>query len=375
LLSKDLKHKNNFNFLRLLLAVFVLLSHSPELIDGNRHREILTNIFGTISLGELAVAGFFLLSGYLIVQSWQRTPDLFSFLKKRILRIYPAFIVATLVSAFIVGPLGASPSEYFTQFNLFQFLKGMLLLRPPDVPPVFVDQPYPVVNASLWTIAYEFRCYVLVALLGMLGFISRQRLWLIFSVFVLIISPFPKSLDKVTFPGSSFLIGDPSDFIQFLAFFCAGGCFYLFRDKVRHSRSWIFFAFSLTVLGLFDHHALRLILPTLGAYVFFWFSFLSLSPLQQFGKLSDISYGTYLYGWPSQKLLFWYFPLMSPWLNFLLACGISFACGLLSWHLVEKPFLRLKKSEFKAQAAPVPDILYRPSEARPSEVENRSQYD
>jgi peptidoglycan/LPS O-acetylase OafA/YrhL len=101
--------QNNFNLVRLLLALLVLLSHAPELIDGNRSQEILTRMFGTLSFGELAVDGFFLLSGYLIMQSWDAQPQAWPFLKKRMLRIYPGFVIATLVCAFAVGPLAAEP--------------------------------------------------------------------------------------------------------------------------------------------------------------------------------------------------------------------------------------------------------------------------
>lgn len=96
---------NNFNFLRLLFASLVIVSHAPELRDGNRSREILTRIFGSISFGELAVDGFFLLSGYLIVQSWHHGPELGSFFSKRIRRIYPAFIIASLFCIAVVVPL------------------------------------------------------------------------------------------------------------------------------------------------------------------------------------------------------------------------------------------------------------------------------
>ncbi len=67
--SKDKRTGNNFNVMRLIFASLVLLSHSSELVDGDRHRELLTRVFGTISLGEVAVNGFFLLSGFLIIQS------------------------------------------------------------------------------------------------------------------------------------------------------------------------------------------------------------------------------------------------------------------------------------------------------------------
>jgi peptidoglycan/LPS O-acetylase OafA/YrhL len=338
--SNPVKHRNNFNFLRLLLAVLVLLSHAPELIDGNRHREILTQIFHTISFGELAVDGFFLLSGYLIIQSWQRSPQLFTFLKKRVLRIYPGFIVATLISAFIVGPLGAGSSlpDYMAQFNPLKFISGILLLKTPIAPPVFLGQPHPQVNGSLWTIGYEFRCYLLVAIFGLLGIVRRRRIWLIFSIFVLLSAVFP-SYSKIYL---RYIAHNPGDLIRFVSFFCAGGCFYLFRDHIVYSKKLALGLLPIAILSLFEPHLLKLILPTIGAYVFFWFAFLDIPSLNKIGASSDISYGLYLYGWPTQKLLYWYFPLMSPWLCFILACGISAGCGLLSWKFVEKPFLRFK---------------------------------
>jgi hypothetical protein len=118
-----------------------------------RHREILTNIFHTLSVGELAVNGFFLLSGYLILQSWQRQPQFTSFLKKRILRIYPGFIVASLVSMFMVTPLGIHLIDFWRRVDLLAHLQDLLCLNTPSAPPnIFEGDPYPKVNSSMWTI-------------------------------------------------------------------------------------------------------------------------------------------------------------------------------------------------------------------------------
>ena len=145
----DLARRNNFNFLRLFFASLVILSHSFELIDGNRNRELLTEVFGTISFGEFAVDGFFLVSGFLIVQSWNSEPKFYSFLLKRILRIYPGFIVAFLVCTLVVGPLGAEPTAYFSQLELNRLVLDMLKLRPPNTPPVFMGYPYAAVNGAM----------------------------------------------------------------------------------------------------------------------------------------------------------------------------------------------------------------------------------
>jgi peptidoglycan/LPS O-acetylase OafA/YrhL len=82
----------------------VLLAHAPELSDGNRSRELFSRLtHAGMTFGELGVDGFFLVSGFPIVQSWLGDPELLNLLRKRILRIVPGYIVAVILSTLGLG--------------------------------------------------------------------------------------------------------------------------------------------------------------------------------------------------------------------------------------------------------------------------------
>lgn len=363
------RRDNHFNFLRLLMATLVLLAHAPEITDGDRHREPLTRLGGALSLGEFAVAGFFLLSGFLIVQSWQRRPALADFLRNRVLRICPGFVVAALVSVVVVGALGAAhPGEYFARLQPRTILLELAFLHSPDTSPTFVGQPYAVVNGNLWTISYEFGCYLGVGLLGACGLVKRRRAFLAFTVGVAGVWLLPLAgramivfcvghlgLDCARSVALVLLLCKENGvFTRLLFVFCAGGCFALFQDRLRFSPRWAFVAFALTVPCLWSLVGSQLALTTLGAYAFFTFAFARIPGLAVFQGHTDISYGVYLYGWPVQKLLLWTWPGLSPWMLFALSVVGSAAAGWASWRLVEQPFLRLKSRPVPAAPVEIP---------------------
>ena len=347
---------NHFNFLRLVLASLVILSHAPELLDGSRRRELLSRLDGgTLSFGELAVDGFFLLSGFLIVQSWERQPRLGPYLRKRALRIYPGFVVAALVSAFVVGPLAADARAYFAQFRPGAFLGGVLLLQRPAVPPVFAGLAYPEVNNALWTIAYEFGCYLFVAAMGTLGFVKNRRGWLLVALAVLAYSSLPGHV-TLGLPGGGTwevaLRGAQGSACRLLAFFSVGGCFYLFRGEVRYRAGWAAVAAVVAAAGLGHARSVQGAVGIAGGYLLFWFAFRRVRSLEFFQRHADVSYGVYLYGWPAISLLVWWRPGISPWTLFAAAWAASLVLGWMSWHAVELPFLRLKPRHDPRDASP-----------------------
>ena len=138
------QHRNNVGALRLLLSLLVVLSHAPELLDGDRSRELLTGMFGTLSFGELAVDGFFLISGYLVTQSWVATGGGGPYFMRRILRIVPGFLVAYAISLLVFGPFGGGHLEALgPEGAAASVLRALLLLPPPT-------RPWPGSRARSW---------------------------------------------------------------------------------------------------------------------------------------------------------------------------------------------------------------------------------
>lgn len=341
---------NNFNLLRLSFAALVVLSHSFELIDRSRVNEPLDRLFHTYSLGDLAVDGFFTLSGFLILKSWQRDPGVWRYLARRALRIYPLFIVSSLLCGLLLGPLFGGGAAYFARFHAGEFLQWMLLLREPAVPPVFLGLPYTDVNGPMWTIQYEFMCYLLVALAGWVLLAGRAWFWrLLWAGAMLVNLVYADRLNDTHFFGSRLLLGDePGSFVRFLSFFSAGAVLFMYRDRVPYRAGWAALCALVCVLSLVRFDAAKLILPTAGAYLLFFCAFAALPAAgaigwaQGFVRRNDLSYGIYLFGWPVQQILLAELHLHSPWILTALALPCAAVCAFASWRLIERRCLSLK---------------------------------
>lgn len=337
------RHANNFGFLRLLFATLVILSHCPEMIDGNRSREILTRIFGTMSLGTAAVDGFFLISGYLILQSLTSSRSYFEYLCKRVLRIYPGYIVAFVISLGI-GSLGGGRIADPVQIPLD--VMRALSLHTPQLDGAFAGNPFAIVNGSMWTVSYEFRCYLLVMLLGAFG-VLRSRLVYVSLTAALLLSVLG-GLDFRWSPTVVAALGQAKLSEQFAFAFLVGGAFHLFRDKIVYTPRAALFALTALILLMFSPVFAETALVIFGGYALFYLALKFNSAwLSRIGSKVDLSYGIYLYAWPIQNLLIWHYRQISPWLLFALSASIASTCAYASWTFIESPALKLKWRYFR----------------------------
>lgn len=365
-MATKIKNGTNFALLRLLFAALVIFSHTAEIHDGDRSREPLTMVFGTVSFGELAVAAFFIISGYLITGSFLNSKSTLEYIVKRVCRIYPAFVVAFFVCVLIVAPLGGgiltatgvANSSFHGPLYPVLLVVGALTLSQPPANLAFHDTYYPWLNGAMWTIPYEFRCYLLVAVLGVFGLLRKRAILFMATAILLVLCvampevyhPFNAGGDGHS-SGSGLskllgqLLGEPRTSIRLFAFFMCGALAQLYKDRFRFTQLSVIASVVLLAIGLSTPMLCNVAIATFGGYLILALATTLGKPkYQRFNPRSDISYGLYLYGWPVEKLIFWHFNGIG-----LIAAGaltiiISAVLGVMSWHLVEKRFVRLAGS-------------------------------
>lgn len=359
LVPDDAFRFNNLNFLRSLLAIIVLLSHCYLIYYGTVEEvEPLYLWSGSqLTLDILAVNFFFVISGFLILKSWESNPAFGQFLKKRILRIYPAFIVVSVLCLFVFAPFGTGDyfkpfgywSMYFDYMDWKSIPLNILYLNEPKAPWVFKNLPIEdSLNKPIWTIKFEFFCYLTIPLLGWVKvFKSKIVCLLLFLIFygVYVYQYFTKT----SFFGwkEYAVIGQPDMIVQFITFFFAGVILYVFRKDFLRKRAYLYLSLLIVICAIIFNTGLAIVLPIFGSYILFHLTFARSYSLIGFSKWGDFSYSIYLFSWPIQQLVLMYLEkYMDVTLLFILSTSITICFSYLSWHYIEKPSLGLKNFRF-----------------------------
>jgi peptidoglycan/LPS O-acetylase OafA/YrhL len=341
--------KNNFDFLRLLFASFVLITHSYSL-SGIKECDWLCQLTnGQVSFSSLGVKGFFIISGYLIFQSMERSKGFADYYRKRVLRLFPALIVVLLLTVLLAPLIYQGPIPYFKNDKVWTYLPNNLSLYKLqyNIPGVFDNNVYKgAINGSLWTIPYEFTMYVVLSLLIL--FKNTRLLITVILVTLLLLFTVVNVFFSVQIDSYSFIL-EGNYFFSLGMYFLAGSLLAAVKIKEINARqlniaiaATFIVLISSTVFSHFNPVAfftLPIIIIGVGIR--------SAPGINSVGdKLGDLSYGIYIYGFPVQQTLMHFYPF-----NYLglmmLSLPISYVLAYCSWHLVEAKALAFKKPQNK----------------------------
>ena len=323
-----IERHNNFDAIRILAAFTVVIGHAWPLTGLSSPPHV-----AGIPIFHLAVYVFFAISGYLITTSWLRSPSVRRYLASRALRIFPALVVVIVVTTFVIGPLVTTSNSYFSSAQTWGYLQNITLFAAYELPGVFEELPRPVVNGSLWSLGPEFVCYLCVMVAGLLA------------------ARFPRAravLLTVAFMAVSLVAPEPLGFIAgSMAFFGVGSVIASLRmplplwPVLPALAVWIVTG---TLVPPLSMPLAWLVVP----YAVVALGTRSTPVLRRFGRFGDVSYGTYLWGFPVQQTVTVAFGILPLWLDLLVVVPLTMGIAWISWHVVEKRALALKPASKRA---------------------------
>lgn len=344
-LSKSVEfpyRRNSLNLFRLILAFLVLFAHGYYIVGRDDSPG-----FNGENLGGWAVIGFFVISGFLITRSRFRT-SAGVYLVHRVARIMPAFIVCLLVTTLVFGPLalwatkGSLAGYLTTAPTPLQYVWSNLFLHIDTyrIGDTLVTAPYPNAwNGSLWTLYFEFLCYLMVWVLGGLA-VYRRSITLVAAIFAA--SVLIRGLVLLGING-----GTDVDFdllTRLLPYFLGGSLVYMVIDRWGLIRGPGLLSIPAAAL-------LMVFVPGIGgplAAPLIGYALLTLStfvPQPKWVATNDVSYGFYIYAWPVQQLAVVFGAASLGIAGYTaVATAVTLILAVASWLLVERHAMRLART-------------------------------
>lgn len=344
---------NNLNIIRLFASLMVVYMHAFAISTGSQTQDIFYMLTNHKSLaGGIAVYIFFIISGFLICRSFDRSSSVISYAKARFLRIWPLLFIVVMVSALVVGPiLTPYPLDIYFKGDILGFLKNMFFMSSNTMlPGIFANHYNHSMNGSLWTLMYEVIWYVLVVILSPLWKRFKQTgvvtLLILTALYLLYTYHNPGDIGPIS---GAFAL----NFAKLGMFFAMGMCYYLYEDKIKISFKMFLIAILGLVLGIiFTDFIVTFCL--FGSYIIFYKAFQKHYVATWYDKVGDLSYGIYIMAFPIQQIVVDVFGKpsevyktmsMNPYMNMLITLIIVIPLAWLSWHFIEKPCLSLKNKK------------------------------
>lgn len=362
---------NTLGFLRLVFASMVVLTHAwPASGHGQDPLSRLTE--GRWNIGTIGLIGFFVMSGFLITQSAQRL-SIPRYAWHRVLRIFPAFLVCIVFTAFVLAPAlwlyeyhgisgffshPAGPVDYVTKNARLGIQQWGVSGLPINTPENKVAGG-PIFDAPLWTLQYEFLLYGAVAALAVVG-LKRRAAWMLPPLllgtwlYTEVIAHSGRTVND-SFYGPMPVLGGWINLVYvggLALMFVIGATMAAHAKRVPVSDTLALACAVTCAVSVVLDGPQFLNFATLG-YVVLWGGVRLPLPRRVFGMHRDYSYGIYIYAFLFQQAL-----TEIGVRNFAVHLAATFALtvplAMLSWHFIEKRALSLKGIKVGRRTAPVP---------------------
>ena len=336
--------ENNFSVIRLTGAVFVFAGHMGLILG------MQPPVLGSFPLHELGVMMLFLISGYLITQSWLSDPHPLRYAIRRFFRLWPPFAVMILIMVFVAGPLVSDLGirGYF-QSDYKYYLRNLCFWNVYSQPGVFTDLPMAnITNGSLWTMFIEAGLYIVTPfLLTLLRVRDRSRLSFHLTAVLTGAAVLTDFLLRIFCSDTGLVICGMNLLTAcHLAVMYLTGIFFTYEEVRKYLNlqaaciAMFLLLFGQALSAPLQYLVLYLVLP----YSVFSFVFAPKPFFKNQGRRPDLSYGIYLYGFFFQQLVLFiqlkYDRILGYMGNFVISMLLTLMAALFSWYLVEKPMQR-----------------------------------
>jgi len=324
---------NALNFIRLTLALSVVVWHAYAF----PMRDLLAAPAVRV-LEQVGVDGFFAISGFLIVRSWQMHPEPRGYMLARAARILPGLWLCLAVTAFVIVPTAAAIAgrggpDFLAQVKYVIANAGVYMgsLSIDGVPP---PGGWLVWNASLWTLWWEVAAYVVVLVAGLKRLITPRGV-----VGVAVWCWLASLVNMVMGSESSDANTHWNTAIPRLGLmFACGALLWLHRGRVPVSALLVGASLAVISVAAFLPNYRLLAAPAVAYACVVSSVYLGRWAILRLKH--DLSYGVYVYGAPVQLALIGT-GFVGSWVSFTLATlAIVLPLALISWFVVERPAVR-----------------------------------
>lgn len=337
---------NNFNIIRFVAAMMVVLGHMCHLVAVE-----VNQLLGQ-AVSTIGVKIFFLISGYLIAQSFLNDSNIVRYCIRRFFRIIPGLAGVVLFAVFIIGPVFTilPIKDYFSHGTTWAYLKNIGLYIQYFLPGVFEANPYPdAINGSLWTLPVEVMMYIALPIVFMM--FSKKDKIVVATILAIVLESANVGIAKWLPDARLVIYGtDMVSALTIIPYFFVGIIFISPKLKKYLNLQLAIGVFCIAEMMNFSSIKSEIVVFFVLPYFVFSLAFVEKPKFVKCFSKNDYSYGLYLYGFLIQQVivkLLWDYQL-SLNVYFIICAVITLIFGMLSWYLIERPSQRLAKKILKS---------------------------